>query len=99
MTKAGKVAPMSGLTLHPISATFKDPMISLVPMPPRTFEGTSICVRAAPKLKGSKALRLTVPRIIVEFMELKPGDAVHWVAETASGRVTVSRTTRSERRT
>ncbi|MDE1822513.1 MAG: hypothetical protein KGJ23_15350 [Euryarchaeota archaeon] len=67
-------------------------------MPPRTFEGTSACVRAAPRLKGSKALRLTVPRIIVEFMELKPGDAVHWVADNVTGKVTVERTERPVRR-
>lgn len=67
-------------------------------MTPRTFEGTSVCVKAAPHLKGSKAIRLTVPRIIVEFMELKPGDALHWVAETASGRVTVTKTERPQRR-
>lgn len=80
------------------SPTFKDPCVSALWMPPRTFEGTTVCHKAVPKSKRSKALRVAVPGIIVTFMELKPGDALHWVAETASGRVTVTKTERPQRR-
>ena len=67
-------------------------------VPPRTFEGTTVCHKAVPKSKRSKALRVAVPEFIVAFMEFKPGDALHWVAETATGRVTVSKTERPRRR-
>ena len=80
--------------MDPISAPFKDLWSGARRMTPRTFEGTSVCVKAAPHLKRSKAIRLTVPRIIVEVMELHPGDALRWVAETSSGRVTVTKTER-----
>lgn len=67
-------------------------------MPARTFEATTICLRTNPKMANSKALKISVPRNVTEFLELKAGDALHWTIELASGRITVQKTERPARR-
>lgn len=67
-------------------------------MPPRTFEATTICLKTNPQMPNSKALKVSVPRIVTEFLELRGGDALHWTVEVATGRITVAKTERPTQR-
>lgn len=67
-------------------------------MPPRTLEAVTNLIRTNPKMPTSRALRASVPRIVIDFLELKPGDGVRWVVETQTGRVSVQKDAPRKRR-
>ena len=67
-------------------------------MPLRTLEGTTVCHKTAPSLPNARGLRASVPRIIVEALDLRPGDALHWSLDLSSAKLTVTKTVRPPKR-
>lgn len=64
---------------------------AVVTVPPRrkTLEAKTICHKAAPKLPASKALRVAVPALVVNFFDIRPGDALKWTVDPVTGKLEV----------
>ncbi|MCI4357193.1 MAG: hypothetical protein L3K18_08690 [Thermoplasmata archaeon] len=60
-------------------------------MPARTLEAVSTCQKTIPSRANSKSLRATIPAIVVQILQLEPGEKIRWVVETSTGGVTVRR--------
>ena len=67
-------------------------------MPLRTLEGTTVCHKTAPSLPNARGLRASIPRIIVEALDLRPGDALHWSLDLSTAKLTVTKTERPPKR-
>lgn len=61
-------------------------------MPTRTFVDVTTVHKTRTKVVRSRALRVAIPRIVVSFLELQPGDGLKWEIDTVARRVTVEKT-------
>lgn len=66
-------------------------------MPLRTLEATTVWHKTAPGLPNARALRASIPRILVEALGLWPGDALHGSLDLSTTELTVTKTERPPR--
>jgi Antidote-toxin recognition MazE, bacterial antitoxin len=54
-----------------------------------TATSSTFVTRAVRAARGSASLRVTVPQVIAELLDLGPGDEVRWVVDPRSGAVRI----------
>ncbi len=79
-------------------ATFRAIVVPSHRTPLRTLEGRTVGHRTAPSLPNARRLRASIPRIIVEALDLRPGDALPWSLGLSTARLMVTKTERPPKR-